>query len=331
MEENNPTNTPNANEKVRQILDAAFYTFSVEAMDDSGRQPSSKAEVEAVKDLMAQARKLDPTDPELLNEIAQYEAICDEAYERRFVGFKWLMIIVAAFAAFFVYDGCSSLKTKKTYTVEMAAKNYDMEVTRVEKYLTEMATAPDSVLKARKKYIKKQEKRSKELAEMDADKYLKEMKKRANRNAFGSFRTAIFWFIMVGLYYKATLAPVFLINKRQRQMHVIMTGAGWLKKLIFFLLGLFIALPVTEDYKIVDRSTGSVVGGGTDISPLLIIKIMGIVIIAMFLLMMALIGLPILTLVGYLRNYQYEKVDEFFDKAMQTIKGWAGMNKPVAA
>jgi hypothetical protein len=104
-----------------------------------------------------------------------------------------------------------------------------------------------------------------------------------------------------------------------------MTGAGWLKKLVFFLLGLFIALPVTDDYHLVDRSTGSIVGSGSDISPLLIIKIMGIVIIAMGLLMMALIGLPILTLVGYLRNYKYEQVDAAFDKALITIKGWVRM------
>jgi hypothetical protein len=326
MEENELVVGQNANEKVRAILDAAFYTFSVEAMDGSGRQPGSKAEVEAVKELLKQARALEPTDPELIDEIAMYQAICDEAYERRFVGFKWLMIIVAAWAAFFLYSGCSSLKTKKTYTVEMASTRFDQEVKRVDGFLNEIAVAPDSVLKARKKYIKKQKKRSEELIDMDADAYLKEMKWNTTKNALGSFKTSIFWFIMIGLYYYSTLAPVFLINKRQRQMHVIMTGAGWLKKLVFFLLGLFIALPVTDDYKLVDRSTGSIVGSGTDISPLLIIKIMGIVIIAAFLLMMALIGLPILTIVGYLRNYQYEKVDEFFDKALQTIKGWVGLS-----
>lgn len=324
MDDNNLVNVQDVNEKVRAILEAAFHVFSVEAMDDSGRQPGSRAEVEEVKKLMKQARDLGPTDPELLDEIAQYEAICEEAFERRFVGFKWLMIIVAAWSAFFLYDGCSSIKTKKTYTVEQASTRYNQEIERVDAFLNDIAVAPDSVLKARKKYIKKQNKRSEELAEMDAEAYLKEMKWNKTKNAMSSFKTALFWIIMIGLYYKATLSPVFLINKRQRQMHVIMTGAGWLKKLILFLLGLFVAMPVTYDYKLVNQS-GSVVGSGSDISPLLIIKIMGFVLIAMGLLMMALIGLPILTVVGYLRNYKYEQVDATFEKAIITIKGWLGI------
>ncbi|MBI9068336.1 MAG: hypothetical protein JEZ09_13665 [Salinivirgaceae bacterium] len=320
--ENKELGPDDVNKKVREILDAAFYTFSVEAMDDSGRQPGSRAEIEEVKKLMIQARDLNPTDQELITEIEEYEAICNEAYERRFVGFKWLMIIAGLYASFFFYNGCSTLKDRGELTQEIAATRLTDELQRTDKYIADMAVAPDSIQKARKKYIKKQSKRAEELTEMDAKDYLKEMKKKSRKRAMGDFRTSIFWFILIALYYKSTLAPVFLINKRQRQMALVMASAGFLKKIVLFLAGLFLALPVTDDYKIISRSTGSVVGHTSEISPLLMIKIFGLAIIAMFLLMMALIGLPILTIVGFLRNYKYEQVDSYFEKGVEKLKGY---------
>lgn len=324
MAKKNHTDTQEANEIVREILDAAYYTFSVEAMDGSGKQPGSKAEVEAVKDLMSQARELNPDDPQLLDEMSQFEAICTEAYERRFVGFKWLIYIVGVYALIWMWTGFSNLGDKKNYTPEYVTPLYQADIEGDQAYIARYDTA-QNMDRSEKKYLQKRKKSLDEKLAMNMDDYAKLKKRQANKRAYGNFKTALWWLIITFLYYKASLAPVFLINKRQRQIHLIMTGAGWFKRIVFFFLGLFIALPVTEDYKLVERGTGRVLGSGTEISPMLMIKIFGILIIAVFMLMIALYSTPILTLVGFLRNYKYEQVDAFFDKALSTIKGWLNL------
>jgi hypothetical protein len=103
-------------------------------------------------------------------------------------------------------------------------------------------------------------------------------------------------------------------------------GANVLKKAVFFLLGIFIAMPSFDSYVIVD-SLGGVVGSRDELSGALIIKIFGIVLIVAFVIWVAVMLLPVLTVINYLRNYQYEKVDEYFEKAMSAIKGLAGIKK----
>lgn len=309
-----------------EILDRAFNTFSVEAMDGSGRQPGSKKEVEEVKDMMQQARNANPKDPELIDEIRQYEEICEEAYERRFVGYWWLMALVGVVALYFLYSGISELGSAGDILPARAEQMMNSEIERIGDYLDRMKVAHDTVKEKNAEYIEEQQERLDELSKMDTQDYMKEIKKRDRARNWGNIRRGLFWTLMIGFYYFASRPPVFLINKRQRQMAFTSKSANIFKKIIFFLLGVFIAMPAF-DRTVLVNSFGSVVGSRDDISPMLIIKILGIFIIVAFVIWLAMMLLPVLAVINYLRNYQYEKVDEYFEKAMSTIKGWVGLNK----
>lgn len=309
-----------------EILDRAFNTFSVEAMDGSGRQPGSRSEVEEVKDMMQQARNANPKDPEIIDTIGQYEEICEEAYERRFVGYKWLMVLVGVVALYFLYAGFSKLGTAGDVMPVRAEQMMNSEIERVGDYLDRMKVAHDTVKEKNTEYIEKQQERLDELSKMDTEDYIKEITKRDRARNWRNIRRGVFWSLMIVLYYFASRPPVFLINKRQRQMAFTSKSANVFKKIIFFLLGIFIAMPSFDRTVVVD-SFGSVVGSYDEISPGLIIKIVGILFIVAFIIWLAMILLPVLTIINYLRNYQYEKVDEYFEKAMSTIKGWVGLNK----
>ena len=311
---------------VAEILDRAFNTFSVEAMDGSGRQPGSKKEVEEVKDMMQQARNANPKDPELIDTIGQYEEICEEAYERRFVGYWWLMALVGVVALYFLYAGISNLGTAGDILPARAEKLMNSEIERVGDYLDKMKVAHDTVKEKNADFIEERQERLDELSKMDTEDYMKEIKKRDRARNWGNIRRGLFWSIMIVFYYFASRPPVFLINKRQRQMAFTSKSANIFKKIMFFLLGVFIAMPAFDRTVVVD-SFGSVVGSYDELSPMLMIKILGIVIVIAFVIWVAMVLLPLLAIVNYLRNYQYEKVDEYFEKAMSTIKGWVGLNK----
>ncbi len=309
-----------------EILDRAFNTFSVEAMDGRGRQPGSKREVEEVKELMQQARNANPKDPELIDTIGQFEEICEEAYERRFVGYWWLMALVGVVALYFLYAGISNLGTAGDILPARAEQMMNSEIEWVGDYLDRMKVAHDTVKEKNAEYIEERQERLDELSKMDTEDYIKEIKKRDRARNWGNIRRGLFWTLMIVFYYFASRPPVFLINKRQRQMAFTSKSANVFKKIVFFLLGIFIAMP-SFDRTIVVDSFGSVVGSYDEISPGLIIKIFGIILIVAFVIWLAMILLPLLAIINYLRNYQYEKVDEYFEKAMSTIKGWVGLNK----
>jgi hypothetical protein len=200
------------------------------------------------------------------------------------------------------------------------------EIERIGDYLDRMKVAHDTVKEKNAEYIEEQQERLDELSKMDTQDYMKEIKKRDRARNWGNIRRGLFWTLMIGFYYFASRPPVFLINKRQRQMAFTSKSANIFKKIIFFLLGVFIAMPAF-DRTVLVNSFGSVVGSRDDISPMLIIKILGIFIIVAFVIWLAMMLLPVLAVINYLRNYQYEKVDEYFEKAMSTIKGWVGLNK----
>lgn len=309
-----------------EILDRAFNTFSVEAMDGGGRQPGSRKEVEEVKDMMQQARNANPKDPELIDSIGQYEEICEEAYERRFVGYWWLMALVGVVALYFLYTGISNLGTAGDILPARAEQMMDREIESLGDYLDRMKVAHDTVKEKNAEYIEERQERLDELSKMDTEDYMKEIKKRDRARNWRNIRRGLFWTIMIVLYYLASKPPVFLINKRQRQMAITSKSANIFKKIIFFLLGVFIAMPATQRTVVVD-SFGSAVGSYDELSPMLMIKILGIFIVVAFVIWLAMMLLPLLTIINYLRNYQYEKVDEYFEKAMSTIKGWVGLNK----
>ena len=308
------------------LINKAFNTFGVESMDGAGRQPGSKAEVEKVKELMQQARAAKPKDPELIDKIGEFEEICEEAYERRFVGYKWLMILVGCVALYFLYAGISKLGSAGDVLPAQATKLMSNEMKRVGDYLARMDVAHDTIQEKNADRIEEQQERLDELSKMDTQDYIKEITKRDRARNWRNIRRGVFWLLMIVLYYFASRPPVFLINRRQRHMAFTSKGANVLKKAVFFLLGIFIAMPSFDSYVIVD-SLGGVVGSRDELSGALIIKIFGIVLIVAFVIWVAVMLLPVLTVINYLRNYQYEKVDEYFEKAMSAIKGLAGIKK----
>lgn len=310
--------------KAAEILDEAFQTFSVEAMDGSGRQPGSKNEVEQVKMLAKQARDKDPKDPEILEQINLYEDICDEAYQRRFVGFKWLMILVGVYAAFLFYRSHINFKSGGEYNLKQAETRMQGEIQRTQDYLAKMEQAHDTVRENNADSIEDYEDRLEELNDMTKEDYLNEMQSNRRGRGWSNLFKGIIWAAMILLYYLASRAPVFLINRRQRQIAFASKGANIFKKVVFFFLGLFIAMPAFQSYRVVDQF-GFKLRDETEISPLLIIKIVGIIFIVVMMVYIAVLLIPLFTLINYLRNYQYEKVDEFFEKATGTIKGWVGM------
>ncbi len=319
-------NPDSGDAKAAELLDKAFDTFQVEAMDGSGRQPGSKKEVEEVKVLMRKAREAQPKDAELLETISLYEDICEEAYERRFVGYKWLMILVGLVALYFLYAGISKLGTAGDVSPADAKNRMTNEIEQISEYMDRMEAAHDTVKEKNADFIEEREERMEELAGMDTEDYMKEITRQKRSRNWRNIRRGVFWSLMIVLYYFASRPPVFLINRRQRQMMFTSKSANAFKKVIVFLLGIFIAMPSFDRTVVVD-SFGSVVGTYDEISPGLIIKIMGIVIVIVFVIWVAVMMLPILTIINYLRNYQYEKVDTYFEKATSTVKGWFGFQK----
>jgi ABC-type multidrug transport system fused ATPase/permease subunit len=236
------------------------------------------------------------------------------------------MVLVGVVALYFLYAGISNLGSAGDVMPARAEQMMNSEIERVGDYLDRMKVAHDTVKEKNAEYIEERQERLDELSKMDTEDYMKEIKKRDRARNWKNIRRGLFWSLMIVLYYFASRPPVFLINKRQRQMAFTSKSANIFKKIIFFLLGVFIAMPSVDRTVVVD-SFGSVVGSYDEISPAIAIKIFGILIIIVFVIWLAMILLPVLTIINYLRNYQYEKVDEYFEKAMSTIKGWVGFNK----
>ncbi|MBD3166924.1 hypothetical protein GF324_10015 [bacterium] len=173
-------------------------------------------------------------------------------------------------------------------------------------------------MKKYKGYLENAQDDLKKYKDMTPKQYQGEIKRRnVARGMKSIFRWAIWIALVVGYYY-ASRTPTYLLLKRQKQIALMKKSGNVVKGMIIGALGFLIAMPSFSVTKIKwsDGSTSEEV----DLAPLAM-KLIGIVMIVVLVIYAMMVILPWLVVINYLRNYQIEMVEKYFDMMMAKLRG----------
>ena len=92
-----------------------------------------------------------------------------------------------------------------------------------------------------KEYKKLLEKHKK----LSPDKYLRKLNAKERSRGFGDLISALFLIALYAGYYFASKAPIFLLNRRQKERELMRKSAGFMQKLVLGSIAAIWSTPVT--------------------------------------------------------------------------------------
>ncbi len=305
--------------KATDLLDDIYDSYSIELEDGESRLPGSIKEIKRGEEILAEVKALNCEDEEVKEHIEQTEFVLSESQKRKFAGSKWIMIVLGLFIVVMMYMSVYEPLTSEN-TVAMAGKMLKANIRSYEGTVARYKNLPDTDPNKEERLEYAQE-RLAEFKEFTPETYKEELDSRDTSNAISNFFQWGFWALMLVAYYFASMSPQFLIDKRLAQMNLAVKGGSVVKKIVFAFLGFFIAMPSVTETRVhwSDGSKSTEYGFEG-----LIIKLIGILVIVAVVIWAMMFMLPWLIIINYLRNYQYEKIDQFFDNLFGKFKSDTG-------
>ncbi|MBN1968419.1 MAG: hypothetical protein JXR48_01585 [Candidatus Delongbacteria bacterium] len=301
-----------------EIIENWGYAYQDEQTGEVYYHPTSYAEVQIALDNVKKIEELAIDDEELISLTENVKSIAQEATQRKFIGSKWIIIlagIAVLFLSWMNLDGFSR-KIGGYYSAENAAEVYSKEVKQIEDrilyYTKNDGTRTTNVYKgseeSRQKYYEMNKDELDELKKMSPEDYISDVNWSKRGDAIKSLFGVLFILAIYGSYFYAARAPIFLINRRKREIEIMRKSTGWLMKFVVGFVSLFWSIPTTTT--VTKWSDGSTTRE-SDALPLFAIQITVTVVVAFFLIYLASILLPFLVIVSYIRNYQFERLDRY--------------------
>ncbi|TAJ11368.1 hypothetical protein DMA11_17155 [Marinilabiliaceae bacterium JC017] len=315
-----------ANEKARQLLDESRTCYSDVFVDqETGEEwqfPKNFKEVDRFESYVNRIREIEPTEPDIIEQLQEDEDVLAYQNKRRFMGSKFLMVVFALIIIYLAYNNVYEPLTID-YTVEAADARLKNEIASKQKVLD--GWMADEVLKEQNAdKIEQYQEEIEELSQYQPAKYARKL----NRQILWSSLLSIpLLLILIGIlvaYYYASLAPTWLIEKRERRFNLFQKSAGLIKWLTVGLFTLITSMPSAFITKI-KWSDGSS-STESDYGPM-ILKLIALVFLVVCILIATFFLVPIMAVVNYLRNYRQERLISILQDAWRWIKVKIGMEK----
>jgi len=303
------------NQRADYMLDEIYDAWSHKSVDEEGEEfhhPISKKEIEFAEDKIEKINNLSFSDDDIALRKEMIEETIDQSYERSFIGSWWIIGGVTLYLLFTLYYAWGDFTY--TYSVEQAERVIPSIIKSEENRLARLQEQPPS--EQDEEAIEQSEARIDKFLNMDPTEYAEKRTNQRNWNGLKSiFGKLVMSLILVGYFY-ASMAPQYLIDKRERQLKRKMKGANFLKKAIMGIMGFFISSPWVTIHDVHADGSKSFSEDNLAAGMIQLFWKFGIPILIAVLVISVMVSLlPILTIISYLRNYQNEKVQESVEMA----------------
>jgi len=309
-------------ELYNEIIDCWGFAEKDSESGEDLYHPTSYEEVDIAKKKIIEIEELEVDDENLLEMLGTVKEITEEATERKFIGSKWVAIMAGIAVALSLYGALSGFGGNLAghYSDEDAPKIYNSRIQSIEKSIEYYTLIPDSLKGQRysKRYQGSEEMRKKslerftgeldDLKEIEPMDYLSERNSEIRYKSISRLFSSLLFLALFGSYFYVSRAPIFLINKRKKELALMKAGSGWVKVIITSVLSALWSTPSTTTVtKWSDGSTTS----ESDAGVLLMLNIFITVLVVAFLFYIMVVALPFLVVINYLRNYQFERLDRY--------------------
>lgn len=303
-------------QKAAQLLQEIYDKWSYITFDEDEEElhgPASKKEVDYALERLEKVSVLPLQNEELVNWYESLNTVANESQNRRFIGSWWIIGGVSLFLLVAIYSFGISEMTKD-FTVAEAQRRLDGEIS----YLTQQVnrlSAIENRTEIQEGALQNQQEQLDELKPLTAEGYRDLRLSQSFWRGFRFTMRQIPMILFVVAYYFASKAPEYLINRREREMQLMMKGAGVMKKAILGLMGFFLATPWVTYYDVHADGRKTYSDSNMEMGILQLVWKFGVpVLIAVFVMYTMMVILPFLTVINYLRNYQADKIDGYVDK-----------------
>lgn len=282
--------------------------------------PTSKKHIALAKEKLAEIDKLNITDQELIGMVRNVREIVDEAPKRKFAGSYWIAAIIGIFVLIITWSDTKSFFEKMGghHSMENAETIHNEAINRIENRISFLENQSEGYFR-RDEQLKERRQELSKISEMSPEAYVRSENRRHRRQATSNLFQTLFLVAVYGGYLYASRAPVFLINRRKRQIEMMRKSSNFVQRLVFGTIAAAWSMPITTT--VTRWSDGSETTDSNAIVVLAIAIFVTVIVLAIVFYIM-IVALPFLAIFNYVRNYQYE----WFDGLKAGFKakvGWA--------
>ena len=282
--------------------------------------PTSREHIAYAKVKLAEIDKLNITDQELIGLVRNIRDIVEEAPKRKFAGSYWIAGIIGIFVLLMTYSDTKNFFQKMGghHSMENAETLQSNGINRIENRITFLENQPETYTRKEERLDEARENLT-ELSEMSPEAYVRSENRRHRRQATASLFKTLFLVAIYGGYIYASRAPVFLLNRRKRQIELMKKSSGFVQRFVFGTIAAAWSIPTTT---YITRWSDGTESRDSDALMILAISIIVTVVVLAIVFYVMIIALPFLFIINYIRNYQYERV-EVFITGLKARFGWA--------
>lgn len=293
-----------------------------ESEDEDGEpyfHPTSKDHITHAKEKLAEIDKLNITDQELIGMVENVREIVTEAPKRKFAGSYWIAGIIGLFVLFLTYSDTKDFFQKMGghHAMENAESVHSSQVGRIENRISYLEKQSEDFVRKQERLDDAREELAR-VSEMAPEAYVRSENRRQRRVAFKNLLQTLFLVGVFGGYIYASRAPVFLMNKRKRQIERMKKSSNFVKKLVFGTIAGAWSIPTTT---YVTKWSDGTEERDSDALIVFGIAVFVTVVVLAIVFYVMIIALPFLAVFNYLRNYQYERIDQFM-AGFKARVGW---------
>lgn len=326
MEETSTDKNQRGYELYNEIIECWKYTWYDKKTDTNYYRPTSYKQVQKAVENIKKIDELKIDDPELKQLTEGIRTVTENATKRIFIGSKWVVILsgiavmLLMFLAFSQYKGFRIKyppeQANKIYTE--AIQNYKMNL---EKYSLNEKTGKANDYKGsekvRKKRYKFYKKRLEKAENQTPEEYLKKLNSARKRIGIKGLFKGFFYILLYASYFYVARAPIYLINRRERELEFIDDTSD---KISSRLRRTFTSLLLAPTSVTETRWSSGRVTREDNFFAEMTLRILIIILLAGLIIGLAVYMLPILVIVNYLRNYQFEKMEKLIHLIKKKLK-----------
>jgi hypothetical protein len=313
-------NSKSKNEKGYDLYNEIIANWGYACNDEHAGEdyfhPTSYGHVKIALENVRKIDELGVDDQELIALTNNVRAIAENATKRKFVGSKWIAALsgIAVLVLAWVWMDEFPRKLSGYHPAEKAHELYDKAVGDAQNnvlyyslnaagYQGRKFTGSEA---NREKYLKRNEQLLAELKSTSPEDYLSKRNSKSRWGAINNLFATLVWLGIYIAYFFAARAPVFLINRRQRELEIVKAGSSGMAAAAIAAVSAVLSAPTTVT--VTTWSDGRVTKEDNAMQEILF-RFAMIAVFAVIIIGLALYILPFLVIISYIRNYQFEIID----------------------
>jgi hypothetical protein len=326
----------NSNDKIQagydlynEIILSWGHAFDDEQTGEGVYHPTSYAGVQKAFENLEKIDELGIDDEELKSLTDNIRSIAENATKRKFAGSKLIIFLCGIAVLFLVWNWMDGFFQKATgyHSYENADELYAKELEKIQKNIKYYSSSPKASgerrfsgsQSVRESSYELYQQRLTDIKDLSPKDYIERENARIRSDAMQNLFATIFWLGLYIAYFFTSRAPVYIINRRRKELHFMKQSSSFFARFLYKWASITMAAPLSVSV-VKDINTGQVLSKKTHYEDYFF-RIGMICIVAFTIIISTIVLLPILVVVSYIRNYQFEKIEKF----ATLIKGALGI------